>query len=49
MRALAVGSFSYQHVREILANSRDRIAMSSADPEWTSPAHHNLRKPDRFQ
>ncbi len=49
VRALAVGSFKSQHVREILANSRDRIAMSSADPEWTSPAHHNLRDPERFQ
>jgi len=47
-RALALGTVRYGHVRDLLANNRDRVA-SDAATEWTSPAHANVRGPDYYQ
>ena len=47
-RALALGTFRYRHVRDLLANNRDLVAQD-ATAEWTSPAHANLRGPDYYQ
>ena len=48
-RALALGVFKYRHVRDILENNRDRIALGETDADWTSPAHPNLRGPGHYQ
>ena len=48
-RALAIGVCKYTHVRDILKNNRDRIPPDSADADWTSPAHPNLRGPGHYQ
>jgi len=47
--ALSLGSHRYQHVREVLANNRDRLAPSAETADWTSPAHANLRGPGYYQ
>ena len=39
---------SYRHVRDLLANNQDLVAQKAA-PEWTSPAHANVRGPDYYQ
>lgn len=46
-RVLALGPFRYRHVREVLANNRDRVPAASA--EWTSPPHANVRGPGYYQ
>ena len=48
-RALALGAFKYRHVRELLANNRDRLPQPSDTTEWTSPLHANLRGPGYYQ
>lgn len=48
-RALALGAFKYRHVRELLANNRDRLPQPGDAPEWTSPAHANVRGPGYYQ
>jgi transposase len=45
--ALSLGACRYRHVREILANNRDRVGPASA--EWTSPEHVNVRGPRYYQ
>ena len=41
--ALELGAGRYRDVRDILANGRDLIERPSADAEWVSPEHDNLR------
>ena len=43
-RALALGTFRYRHVRDLLANNCDLVAPDAAS-EWTSPEHANVRGP----
>jgi len=45
---LALGTFRYRHVRDLLANNRDLVAEDAA-VEWISPAHANVRGPDYYQ
>ena len=46
--ALALGAYKYRHVRDVLANNRDRVA-GAATSEWVSPPHGNLRGPGNYQ
>jgi transposase len=50
--ALQIGVCQYRHVRDILANSRDKAGLPgygvSAD-EWVSPEHAHLRGPSYYQ
>jgi transposase len=46
--ALQLGACQYRHVRDILANNRDRHA-SVAQAEWTSPDHAHVRGPNYYQ
>ena len=46
--ALQLGAYQYRHVRDILANHRDRAAPAPST-DWTSPAHANVRGPDYYQ
>ncbi len=48
-RTLALGAFKYRHVRDMLANNRDRLELPGADPVWTSPPHANVRSPGYYQ
>ena len=46
--ALQLRAYRYCHVRDILANNRDRSTpVPSSD--WTSPAHANVRGPGYYQ
>jgi len=47
-RALALGTFRYRHVRDLLANNRDLVPQEAA-ADWTSPAHANVRGPGYYQ
>jgi transposase len=47
-RALTLGTVRYRHVRDLLANNQDLVAQKAA-PEWTSPAHANVRGPGYYQ
>jgi transposase len=47
-RALALGTWRYRHVRDLLANGRD-LATEDSACDWTSPAHANLRGPGYYQ
>ena len=47
-RALALGTYRYRHVRDLLANNRD-LVLQDAAADWTSPAHANVRGPDYYQ
>lgn len=47
-RALALGSFKYRHIRDLLASGRDRLPAGSAEPSWSSPEHEHVRGPDYF-
>jgi hypothetical protein len=47
-RALAMGTARYRHVRDLLANNRDQLP-SSAQSDWVSPVHANLRGPGYYQ
>ena len=46
--ALELRSARYSHVRDILANGRDRVHATST-PEWTSPPHAHVRGPGYYQ
>lgn len=46
--ALELGTTKYSHVRDILANGRDRVQSVTA-PEWTSPEHAHVRGPGYYQ
>lgn len=48
-RALVLGAFKYRHVRELLANNRDRTPVASDASEWISPEHANVRGPGYYQ
>ena len=48
-RALALGAFRYRNVRDLLANNRDLLPQDAGQPEWTSPAHANVRGPGYYQ
>jgi len=48
-RALVLGAFKYRHVRELLANNRDRAPQTPDNAEWTSPEHANVRGPGYYQ
>ena len=48
-RTLALGAFKYRHVRDVLANNRDRLDAAGNEPDWISPAHGNLRGPGHYQ
>ena len=45
---LALGAHQYRHVRDVLANNRDRIAPGTT-ADWVSPDHANLRGPGEYQ
>jgi len=45
--ALSLGAHQYRHVRDILLNNRDRV--DTANAQWTSPEHANLRGPGYYQ
>ena len=46
--ALQLGTCKYIHVRDILANNRDKVAPATST-EWTSPDHANVRGADYYQ
>lgn len=46
--ALSLGACQYRHVREILANNRDRSATAET-VDWTSPDHAHVRGPHYYQ
>lgn len=48
MLALQLGAFKYRHVRDILANNRDRSAPTTAR-DWVSPDHTHVRGPGYYQ
>ena len=47
-RALALGTFKYRHVRDLLANNRDQMPQPEPS-DWISPEHANLRGPGYYQ
>jgi transposase len=54
--ALQIGACQYRHVRDILANNRDKTgvpgngnASASATDEWVSPDHAHVRGPSYYQ
>jgi transposase len=46
--ALQLGACQYRHVRDILANNRDRGA-SPGSCDWISPEHAHVRGPGYYQ
>jgi len=48
MLALQIGTCKYIHVRDILANNRDKTVTTTA-VEWASPNHANVRGPGYYQ
>ncbi len=48
MLALQLGACQYRHVRDILANNRDKNAPATAG-DWTSPDHAHVRGPGYYQ
>lgn len=46
--ALALGTFKYSHVRDLLANNREQMP-ATEQSDWVSPAHANLRGPGYYQ
>ena len=46
--ALQLRACQYRHVRDILANNRDR-AVPAPSTDWASPAHANVRGPGYYQ
>lgn len=46
--ALSIGACRYRHVRDILANNRDR-AQAGAQADWISPDHAHVRGPGYYQ
>lgn len=47
-RALVLGTVKYRHVRDLLANHRDRL-QSPDQSDWVSPTHANVRGPGYYQ
>jgi transposase len=45
--AIELNAVYYRHVREILANGRDRLD-AAGEPAWVSPAHGNVRGPGYY-
>jgi transposase len=45
--ALELGTTNSSHVRDILANGRDRV--QPITPQWTSPQHAHVRGPEYYQ
>ncbi len=46
--ALQLGACQYRHVRDILANNRDRTRQATQS-DWVSPAHVHVRGPAYYQ
>jgi len=46
--ALQLGAYQYRHVRDILANNRDRTS-NEMPAHWTSPHHVHVRGPEYYQ
>ncbi len=46
--ALQLGTCQYRHVRDILANNRDRTRQATQS-DWVSPAHVHVRGPAYYQ
>jgi transposase len=46
--ALQIGACQYRHVRDILANNRDRNTQTAAG-DWVSPDHAHVRGPSYYQ
>jgi transposase len=46
--ALQIGACQYRHVRDILANNRDRNSQTDAG-DWVSPDHAHVRGPNYYQ
>lgn len=46
--ALQLGTCQYRHVRDILANNRDRTRQAAQD-DWVSPDHAHVRGPTYYQ
>lgn len=46
--ALQIGACQYRHVRDILANNRDRNSQTDAI-DWVSPDHAHVRGPNYYQ
>ncbi|MGC9185747.1 MAG: IS21 family transposase [Thiomonas sp.] len=47
--AAELGTTKYSHVRDILANDRDRQNTAQAAPEWNSPQHAHVRGATYYQ
>jgi transposase len=47
-RALVLGTVKYRHVRDLLANNRDRL-QNPDQSDWVSPTHANVRGPGYYQ
>ena len=47
--ALSLGTSKYTHIRDMLANGRDRVQPSAGAAEWKSPSHTHLRGPHYYQ
>lgn len=48
--AVHIGASQYRHVRDILANNRDKVGLTSTDQgEWVSPDHAHVRGPSYYQ
>lgn len=48
--AIHIGASQYRHVRDILANNRDKVELASASQgEWVSPDHAHVRGPSYYQ
>jgi transposase len=50
--ALQIGACQYRHVRDILANNRDKASIpgyTDAVDEWVSPDHAHVRGPSYYQ
>jgi hypothetical protein len=45
--AIELNAIYYRHVREILANGRDRPQPASSS-RWVSPEHDNVRGPGYY-
>jgi hypothetical protein len=45
--AIELNAIYYRHVKEILANGRDRIEPGAA-ATWVSPVHDNVRGPGYY-
>ena len=46
--ALSLGTYRYQHVKDILQNGRDKVGAPVAD-KWQSPEHAHVRGAKYYQ